>query len=153
MIKYFHNINVNVFEKDIKKINDITNIFHNLLPIDFKKEKVNISNEKLEGFEHKTIYSLTLTTKTNKHNQLLIETIFSNLSKKDLKIIQSQKETRLNDEGYFYIRLDKSKLLKNNKYLLTESGNCFHIKIKLAAYPANKENFYKILEEIFKPYQ
>jgi RNA binding exosome subunit len=153
MIKNIHNINVNVFEKDIKKINDITNIFHNLLPIDFKKEKMNISNEKLEGFEYKTIYSLTLTTKTNKHNQLLIETIFSNLSKKDLKIIQLQKETRLNDEGYFYIRLDKSELLNNNKYLLTDSGNCFHIKIKLAAYPANKENFYKTLEEIFKTYQ
>jgi RNA binding exosome subunit len=35
-----------------------------------------------------------------------------------------------------------------NKYKLTELGDCFHFKIKIAAFPNKRENALKSLEEL-----
>jgi len=151
MAKLVHNIVVTVFEKDGDKINEHKHIFQKLLPVDFEKENVSVSVESAEGFHQKTIYILRLKTEKKRHNHLLLETIFSNLSDSDRKRIADQYLTRLNREGYFFIRLHK-KLLAENKFVLTEGGNCYHFKIKLASFPAKWEGFVKSAQSLLIKY-
>lgn len=147
MRKLIHNITVTVFEQDEETIENHKQIFQDLLPVDFKKEKVNSSIETVEGFNHKTIYILRLKTEKKRHNETLLNTIFTNLSEKDKKRISEQMLTRINHEGYFFIRLKKDKMLAN-KFELTEGGDCYHFKIKLAGFPAKWQNFVKSAKSI-----
>ena len=68
-----------------------------------------------------------------------------NLSLEQKMILIEQLQSRLDNHLHFYIRLDKDRILCN-EYLLTDYGNCFHIKISIAAYPHKRE----IAEEIVK---
>lgn len=138
MRKIVHNISVRVFEKDSNKIDRTKNVFKELIPVDFEKEKLDIEHEKAEGFNQKTIHILSIETSKNKHNRILLENIFNKLDEEDKKRIKQQKKNRLDSEGNFYLRLDKDSLL-NKKFRLTEGGDCFHFTIKLAAYPMKKE--------------
>ncbi len=146
-MKLIHHIIVSIFEKKPENLDIIYDTLHDLLPVDFDKEKIDLSYEEAEGLTGDKIYIIKLKTTRNRHNNMLLSNIFDKLSLEDKKLIMDQRASRLNDEGYFFLRLDKDHLFKK-KFVLTESGNCFHFKIKLAAYPANQEQFMKTLEEL-----
>lgn len=151
MEKLVHSVKLNVFEKNVKDIPAILSVFYRLFPLDFEKNHIQIDHEQLEGFSE-IIHSLTLQTTSNRHNMLLIDTIFSQMMKEDRALLEMQKESRLNDEGYLFIRFDKQ-LLFQNIFRLTDSGECFHLKIKLAAYPATRERYFFIFQSILKRYK
>jgi thioredoxin-related protein len=50
------------------------------------------------------------------------------------------------------IRLKKDMLMKAGIYEQTDRGDCFHIKIKLAGYPKNKQTAIDALREVYKKY-
>lgn len=149
MKKVVHNIKIRTFEKNPKKLNETKKIFNEILPVDFEKEKIDISHEKAEGFNQKTIHILTLQTSKRRHNHMLLNNIFNNMDQEGKKRVKKERKTRVDNEGNFYLRLDKKSLL-NKKYEITEGGNCFHFTIKLAAYPMNKENILKSLDQLMK---
>jgi len=66
------------------------------------------------------------------------------------ELILRQAETRLDREFNFFIRFDKEKLVNENKYWITDSGNCFHIKMNIACFPRKREQALKIIQNIFK---
>jgi RNA-binding protein len=146
MEKLVHSISLNVFERQAENLPSIYEVFHRFLPLDFEKNRIVIDHQQLEGFSD-IIHSLTLQTTANRHNLLVLETLFTNLTKNDINLLDQQKESRLNDDGVFYIRLDKSLLLQSI-FQLTDSGDCFHIKIKLAAYPATRERYVQNLQNL-----
>ena len=152
MQKQIHSIKINVFEKNQDEIEKINQIYQYLLPLDFKKEKIDIHHEQLDGFNQKIIYSITLETIKKRHNLIILDTIFGNLEKNEIKKIDDQIESRLGDEGDFYIRLDKQSLL-DKSFILTEDGNCFHIKIKIAGYPAKRQIFITTIKKILDKYK
>mgnify|MGYP006301609583 FL=1 len=151
MTKIIHNILVTVFEKNKENLEECKKAFTSILPLDFKKEKIDISIESVEGFHQKTIYILRLKTEKSRHNKKLIHNLFLKLNETDKKRIGNQYLTRLNDEGYFFIRLNKNHMMKN-KFLLTEGGDCFHVKIKLAGFPANWDNFVIAAKSLLNKY-
>ena len=152
MIKLIHSIQINVFEKDENNLEKINQIFQSLLPVDFIKEKIEVNHEKLEGFNQNIIHSLTLRTSKDKHNTLLSDTIFSNMNINDVDKIYNEIESRLNEEGYFYLRFDKDKFMKQI-YQLTESGDCFHIKFKMAGFPAKRSAFIESINAMLNKYK
>ncbi len=151
MEKLVHSVKLNVFEKNVDNIPAILRVFHRLLPLDFEKNHIHITHEQLEGF-FEIIHSLTLHTTSNRHNMLLLDTLFSQMMKEDRELFEMQQETRLNDEGYLFIRFDKQLLLQNI-FRLTDGGECFHFKIKLAAYPATKERYFSVFHSILQRYK
>lgn len=151
MVKTIHNITVSVFEKDPGKIKRIKSSLKKILPLDFQSEKININHEKAEGFNQKIIHIFSLKLTKNNHIKKLLTTVFHNLSKSDKRKLINQKESRLDKDGYFYIRLDKQ-LLLNDTFVLTEKGDCFHFKIKLASFPASRSGFLKSLDTLFSTY-
>jgi RNA binding exosome subunit len=149
MVKLVHNIEISVFEKEEQILNSIYKTFNKILPIDFNKEKIEIKKTKAEGFNQEIIHIISLKIRKYNHSLLLLQNIFKKLDKKDIEKIYEQRDSRLDRNGNFFIRLDKKSLL-NNIHQLTESGDCFHFKIKIAAFPSNRENSIKSLEELLE---
>jgi len=151
MAKLIHNISVTVFEKNKDNIKQCKEAFTYLLPLDFEKEKIHVSLESVEGLQQKTISILQVKTTKKRHNELLMQTLFSKLNDIDKKRIGKQYLTRLNQDGHFFIRLKKKQFLKNN-FVLTDSGDCFHIKIKLAGFPAKWDKFVNAAKSLLNKY-
>ena len=149
MKRLVHSIEIRVFEKDASFISGIYDSFSEILPIDFDKEKIVIQHKQAEGFGQNITHILSMKIHRHRHIWLLIQNIFQNLSRRDVEKICKQRDSRLDDHGYFFIRLDK-KLLLNGVYKLTEQGSCFHFKIKMASFPSTRENAMKSLEELLE---
>jgi hypothetical protein len=149
-MRYIHNVTVSVFMAEDEDTADAYAIFYALLPdIDFEKEKVSVEIAKAEGFDHKIIYFCSLKTHKQRHNKLVVETVFAALSKQDRQKLYRERESRMDDEGSFYLRLEKN-ALQEGLYRLTDEGDCFHMKIKLAAYPKTKENALSMFDQLWQ---
>jgi RNA-binding protein len=153
-MRYIHNIKISVFVKpeeykdNIAVIPQLKNKLYEMLPIDFDKQKVSIKEESAESFENRQIKIITLEISKEAHTNMFIKKIKELLGVEQCKKVLEQKWSRLDEELYFYIRIDKEEALKD-KYLITDSGNCIHIKMNIAAFPKNRENALKIIEQIF----
>lgn len=146
-MKLAHNIKINVFvkpEDDEQKVVEKLKLLSQIK--DFEKEKVKIKKTEATSFEERKIQIYEIELKRNKQ----INNFLANLIKKideHIELIKKQMQSRLDKNNNFFIRLEKDKLLEN-KYKITDSGNCYHIKITIAAFPKTRENAVKIIEEI-----
>jgi RNA-binding protein len=151
-MRYIHNAKITVFLKPeeysptiMQKIKDV---IHRLLPVDFDKEKLSIIEEQVESFENRKIKIFRLEFTKEAHTNIFIKTLKDLLKAEQCKTILDQKWSRLDEELFFYIRLDKEAALKD-VFELTDSGECIHIKMHVAAFPKNKETALKVVQEIF----
>jgi RNA binding exosome subunit len=78
--------------------------------------------------------------------------LMNSLSDFDRGSLFRQVESRLDEELFFFIRIDKEKLIKANEFILTDEGNCYHIKLGVAAYPRKREIALGRLKEYFGKY-
>jgi len=138
-MKLAHNIELRIFVKENDIEEHILKKVHEIFPYDeFKKENIEFESKISEGFEDKKIKVITVFTKRQRHATKILTNLMHNLKQEQKDILLKQLESRLDEKLHFYIRLDKDKLL-NNIYELTDSGNCFWIKICVAAYPHKRE--------------
>ena len=146
-----HLIQIKVFSYE--KNNDderlILNKFLKLFPFELKDEKIEIKKDVAEGFQGKKITIYEVTLNKNKHVKTFIENLAKIIDDDQKKLILLQKDTRLDENLDFFLRFDKDEYLKNDKLIVTDSGNCFHIKISVAAFPKKREIALEIIEEIF----
>lgn len=112
------------------------------------KDALKVSSSKAELIDGVDLVRVDFSIKKEKNINEFIQNLKSKLGKNNLQKIISE-ANRVDDDCNLYIRLDKKELDKGN-FILTDNGDCFHIKIKLAAYPNKKENALKIVNEIFK---
>jgi len=147
-MKYAHNIEMRVFSKeDDDDENQIMGKIKLLFPFDFEKEKIEFKSKISYGFEDKRIKILTVFVKKERHTTTVLKNIMKNLDQEQKDLLLKQLDSRLDETLHFYFRLDKDKLL-NDEYSVTDSGNCFHFKISIAAYPHKREVAEKIVREI-----
>jgi len=150
---YIHNAKITIFLKpedyigNNELIQKVKEVIHKLLPIDFDKEKLSINEEIVESFENRKIKIYTLEFSKEAHTWTFIKTLKSLLREDQCKKLVEQKATRLDEDLFFYIRLDKEAALKD-VYELTDSGDCVHIKMHVAAFPKKKEAALKVVEEM-----
>jgi RNA-binding protein len=151
---YIHNAKITIFLKPEEYIRHdeliqkVKVLFHRLVPIDFEKEKISIQEEIVESFENRKIKIYSLEIKKEAHTKAFIMTLKGLLGEEQSKKILEQRWSRLDEELFFYIRLDKEAALKD-VYELTDSGECVHIKMHVAAFPKNREAALKVVDEIF----
>jgi len=148
VMKRIHNIIISVFEKDKKKADSIIRTIHSLVPLDFEKEKISIARTKATGMDGSEIQIFKVFLDKQRHVDRLIEHLTENLSDKAKNIILEEKYKRLDESLHFFIRLDKASL-ERGTFMLTNSGDCYHIKMLMAAYPKKKEAGLKIIESLF----
>ena len=151
---YIHNAKITIFLKPeeysghdelILKVHEL---FHRLVPIDFGKEKISIQEEIVESFENRKIRIYSLEINKEAHTKAFIKTLKGLLQEEQCKKLLEQRWSRLDEELFFYIRLDKEAALKD-VFELTDSGDCVHIKMHIAAFPKNRDSALKVIDEIF----
>lgn len=153
-MKYCHNISVSVFIKPEDIIEDdvvehkILDTLHLLMFIDWEKEKIHTNSVQAEGFEGRKIKILELRLVKEHHTRIFIDALLKKLSSEQKSFLKSDKERRLDENDNFFIRLDRKKLLQGI-YEITSSGDCFHIRMNIAAFPKKRENALRVIDEIF----
>lgn len=150
-MKLAHLILIKVFsyEKNNDDRNLILNKFLRLFPFELTDEKIRLNKDTAEGFQGKKITIYEAVLNKDKHIKSFIENLAKNIDESQKNFILMQKESRLDNDLDFFLRFDKDEYLRNNKLVLTDSGNCFHIKISVAAFPKKREIALKMIDEMF----
>jgi RNA binding exosome subunit len=150
-MKLAHQIKIKVFSYEKNNEDDklILDKFLQLFPFDLKDEKIELNKTNTKGFEERkiTIFEVKLTKE--KHTKQFLENLIQNIDEEQKKLILAQLESRLDDNLDFFLRFDKSEYLKNDKLKLTDSGNCIHVEISVAAFPKKREIGLEIVKEVF----
>lgn len=138
-MKVAHNITVSVFVKEGEEIGQIRQSFLQMISLDLEKEKLKLKQTTAKGAENNKIEIIEIKLEKERHVNSFLDDLFSKFNDEQKELLTKQLDSRVDDECHFFIRLDKKRLL-NKEYWVTDSGDCFHIKISIAAYPAKKEN-------------
>lgn len=150
-MKLAHQIKAKVFSYE--KVNEdeklILDKFLQLFPFDLKEQKIDLKKTQAFGFNENKIAIFDVTLTKEKHTKQFIENLIKNIDEEQRKLIASQLESRLDDNLDFFLRFDKDEYIKNNKLKLTDSGNCLHIMISVAAFPKKREIGLYIVKSIF----
>jgi RNA binding exosome subunit len=151
-MKLINSATISVFVKPSEeKIEDTRKAFLELIPFSLEEEKTALTEQKATGFNEQQITILSITLAKESYTNAFLKNFLSLLNDEQKELLLRQKESRLDDELNFFIRLDKEKWLSSRRAFITDSGRCFHIKLNIAAYPARRETALAVLDKIFKP--
>lgn len=150
-MKYANNICLRAFCHQDEDKDAFEETFFGLLGLneeELTEQKVPFEKMNSKGFNDKKIVIYTAIIEKDKHCNKFLDNLKENLTESDKKILLEQ-ENRLDDAFNFYLRLDKEALMKE-LYVVTDSGNCFHIRMNIAAFPKKKEAVREVLKQIFQ---
>jgi RNA binding exosome subunit len=150
-MRYLKSVTLSVFakssEEDAAKVKEALVA---LVPLDFGEEKIAVKEETATGFNEQPIKVYTITLEKESHTNAFLKHLLNRLTKEQKDILISQRESRLDNDLNFFIRLDKDKWMNEQAVEITDSGRCFHIRMLLAAYPARRPDALVLVEKIFK---
>ena len=146
-MRFANNIKVSVFVKPEEDEASIKKHLLALFPFDLEQEKIIFNRSNATGFNQKEIVILEVDLKKERHTHAFLNFLKEKLNEQQKSVLVKQ-ENRLDDECNLFIRLDKNKLL-NNEFWITDSGECYHIRISIAAFPKKKEKARVVVEKIF----
>jgi len=144
-----NNILLTVFCKEDEDSQQILNVMKGLFPFDLDSENIEVKRETAFGFNEKKITIFRIFLEKEKHITEFISNLRQALSEEQKQLLLRQLSSRLDDELYFYIRFDKEKLVMEKRLWITDSGNCFHMRMSITAFPKKREIAEKMLQEIF----
>lgn len=143
-----HSVTVRVFCGEEENESEVVGGLKSLLPFGIEKEKISVQKQTAFGFSDKRISILEVTLTKKRHIKAFLESLLPKIQATDKQMLLRQLDSRVDNEANFFVRFDKEMLAKRNELLVTDSGNCYHIKIKIAAYPSSKENAIKVVKEL-----
>lgn len=149
-MKAANSIKVSVFAKEGEDVDKIKEKLLLLIPFDIEKEKVVLEQRTAIGFNEKEIKVFEVLLTKEKHVNLFFENLVNNLSNETKELILKQAESRLDEECNLFLRFSKDRLINENELWLTDAGNCFHIKINIAAFPKKRDIAFEIIRNFFK---
>ncbi len=142
----FNKIEVNVFFGGEENKEKIKKTFLSLFPFDISETLIERKNK---GFEEKIIREFRVNLEKNSQILLFLKNLSLKLTSEDKVKLIKEFDSRFSEEYFFFLRLDKDSLM-NGHYIIVDSGNCFHIKIGVLAFPKNSINAFKNVEELFQ---
>ena len=148
-MKFAHNITITVFVNAEDVIDTVRSAFKNLFPFDFVVEKILFKEETATGLNEQPIRIFSVFLQKERHIAKFIDFLKSRLSTEQKSLLSAQKESRLDDGLFFFIRFDKDKWVNKRLFVLTDGGNCVHIKIAVAAFPAKRVIALGLVEKLF----
>ncbi len=146
-MKLAHSANVRVFCSQEESQEEILNGLKQLLPFNLEEGKISLQRQVALGFNDRKIliFEVTLTKETQV--SIFLKNLFEKINAQQKQMLLDQLETRVDDQANLYIRLEKS-IMINGEALLTDGGNCYHLKIKLAAYPSSRKKGIELAKEL-----
>ena len=152
-MRLLQSVKLSVFAKpsEGENVAAITQALKELVPLDLVEEKIAVMDETAQGFHEQPIHIISITLTKQTHTTAFLKSLLANLTDAQKELLLQQKESRLDNELAFFIRLDKEQWLAHRQAVITDSGRCFHITLHLAAYPARRPDALELVEKIFKP--
>lgn len=139
-MKFFHSMTFRIFVYFDDDYFEIKESLSNLLKTVQEPKKIVIEEQTAKGFDDNKIVILKTTlTKSVQINELVKKIAKETNLKTEL-------ENRLSDDLNIYLRLKKDEFT-NNEFKLTDSGDCVHITISVAAYPKTIESAKNSIKE------
>lgn len=139
-----HNAVVSVFAYPEDDIELVKECLIKLVPF-----KARVEQKTAQGFNERVIKIFRIVVDKRSECREFLNNLLNLLRSSQKSVLLSQIESRLDDELFFYIRFDKSAWV-DGKLWLTDSGDCFHIKLSVAAFPKKREVALKMLEDLFR---
>lgn len=149
-MKVLNNAKISVFVKENENEELAGEALKNFVPLDLEKEKIAINKKTATGFEDKKIAILEIFLQKERHTNAFLKRLSEILDDEQKEILLRQAESRLDENLNFFIRFDKKELAEKGEFSLTDSGNCFHIKMSIACFPKKREKALEIIQNIFK---
>ena len=139
-------IEVRVFSKPE---DDEEKVYEGLLKFfPFETEKI-IQKRNAIGFNNRKIVVFSATLDKQRLIKLFLKKLSGMLSSKQKNLLVNEASERIDEKLCIYLRFGKNKLIQEDKLCLAGGGDCYHIKIGLAAFPRKKERAIRIVSEIF----
>ena len=148
-MKWVHRATITVFTKPEENKAEILEGLKALVPFNLEEAKIKTEEQHAEGFNQRKINILTITLTKEAHTNDFLQFLLDTLNEQQKELLKSQAESRLDEELDYFIRIEKDKWVQERQILLTDSGNCYHIKLSLAAFPKKRETALKLAEKIF----
>lgn len=148
-MKVAHNVKLSVFAHEEDDEKQVERAFLSLLPFDLEQEKLKLRRTTATGFKERKITIIEIILKKEKHTSRFLTFLKNHLSDDQRQLLLNQAGSRLDNELNFFIRMDKPKLL-SKEFWITDEGNCFHIRISVAAYPKKRDAALEVVEEWLK---
>ena len=149
-MKLLNTVLLSVFVKDGEDEAKIIEKLKSFVPLDFEAEKLAVRRTVADGFNETRIIILEIELEKEKHTNAFLKRLSEMLGSQQRELVLRQAESRLDEEFNFFLRFDKDKLLNENKYWLTDSGSCFHVRMNVVCYPRKREEALKTIQKIFK---
>jgi RNA-binding protein len=145
-MKFAHSIMVTVFAQEDYEATRKTLL--TLFPFNLEEEKIPINVQNSVGFEEKIIRVLTVKILKERHTDAFLKNLLAHLTTETKQLILRQAESRLDEELDFFLRFDKDRLMAG-EYWVTEGGNCYHLKMAVAAFPHKREVALEVVRTLF----
>ncbi len=149
-MKLLNNALLSAFVKEGEDESKIMEKLKSFFPLDLEPEKLAVKRTVADGFNETRIIILEIEIEKEKHTNAFLKRLVEILGNQQKELVLRQAESRLDEEFYFFLRFDKDKLLNENRYWLTDSGSCFHVKMNVACFPRKREEALKTIQKIFK---
>ncbi len=149
-MKLLNNAKISVFIREGEDEEALTQILKSFIPLNIEEEKIDVKKTNATGFGDKKIIIAEINLEKERHNKEFLRHLNDFLSEEQKKLLKRQAESRLDESFNFFIRVDKEKILNENKVEITDGGNCFHIKMNIACFPRKQEKAMEIIQNIFK---
>ncbi|MBI5066030.1 hypothetical protein HZA97_07370 [Candidatus Woesearchaeota archaeon] len=147
-MKLAHFIEISVFAKPEENIEEIKRGIINLIPFNLEEEKLNLVEQNATSFNERTIKIFTVNLTKETHTNRFLKSVFRALSEHSKQLLKTQLDSRMDDEMRFFLRFDKQKWTKEKELFLTDSGDCYHVKATIFAFPKTKENAKEAVKKI-----
>ncbi len=146
-MKFANHIAITVFANQTDDIPNVKQTLIDLIPFNISDEKISVEQHTADGFGNERIKIFLIDLVKERHTNAFLKSLVSKLSDTQKALLISQKESRLDEEMHFFIRLEKT-ALQEGRILLTDAGNCYHINMSIAAFPVVRAKALEVVEKI-----
>ncbi|HII68248.1 TPA: hypothetical protein HA270_00085, partial [Candidatus Woesearchaeota archaeon] len=144
-----HAILITVFAKEEESLAAVKEGLVALLAFDNpENENIMIEQRIATGFNERRISIFSTKLSKERHTFQFIRRLIGLISKKDMARIRKELESRVDEECNFFLRFEKGPWNEGRKLVLTDSGECYHIRMSVAAFPAKREVALAVLREL-----
>jgi RNA binding exosome subunit len=144
-MKIAHFVEVSVFSHENEDYQTVKAGLVALFPFGLENEKIRVNESSAEGISGGRIRLANVCLEKERHTTAFLENLLSGFGNAQVSALISQIESRLDEELFFFMRIDKDSWNIEKKTILTDSGNCYHIRITVAAFPKKRESAVALL--------
>ena len=147
-MKIAHSASIRVFCGKGENEEELTNGLKWLVALDLEKEKVRINRQTALGFGDRKIVVLEVSLAKDRQVKAFLDNLIQRLPETQKQLLMRQLDSRIDDQANFFVRFEKEILAKHKDLVVTDGGNCYHVRIKVASFPSTKKSAVTVMEKV-----